>query len=261
MKMRSILRSTAIGLFANLAGCKHAASGSGLRDIQQPPDGTFRSGIPTNAFVTAVDPEATGRQQSDNWCWAATSPMILNYHGVAVKQADLLQAMCGSLVDRTASPSQVATLLNETQLEANGNAVLVKPQAFSYAPSEAIIDLLTYNQPIVIGLRNPNGTAHAYVMTSVDRAKRAAHPMIRSIKLRDSWPSDVSQRILGDVLAKVGPPDARGDVQWPSTALPSASTDTGVALGGLGADKTYVMPSDALHDDADPGYAEWGQAR
>ena len=85
-------------LFASLLPCL------GRAEMQQLGPNYFSAGIFSGEFEFFAAPQQQGRQRQQNWCWAATTQMVLNYHGLYVTQEQVVARIFGKLVDSPAEP-------------------------------------------------------------------------------------------------------------------------------------------------------------
>ena len=88
-------------------GCLLFASllpGLGRADMQQLGPNYFAAGVVSGEFEFFAAPQQQGRQRQQNWCWAATTQMVLNYHGLYVTQEQVVARIFGKLVDSPAQP-------------------------------------------------------------------------------------------------------------------------------------------------------------
>lgn len=149
----------------------------------------YQSGIPTAKLQFSAAPDSWGRQRSDNWCWAADLQTILDYHGLSVMQEQVVQRAFGALVDQPLAPSQIAASVNGWTLpSASGPATVVAAEVpFDVA---AILKEMHAERPSIVGLKNPGGGGHAYVLTSITYAANENVLVPLSVTLRDPWPEN-----------------------------------------------------------------------
>jgi hypothetical protein len=182
------------------------------RQLFVPQTGRFQAGVPTMALTARAAPGTWGRQRMSQWCWAATSQMILNYIGLPVSQEAVITRAYGGFLDRPASPAEIAFTLNGWVVAAADNRrYVVVAQDHAGLVADQIVADLTAQRPLIVGLVNPSGVGgHAYVLTAVSYDVDAAgRPFIKSATLRDPWPSnpsaielswgEMNQRFIGAV--------------------------------------------------------------
>src|SRR5690606_14672128 len=85
--------------------------------------GRYATGVPTRALVVRAAPEGIGRQRMSQWCWAASSQMILNYIGLPVSQEAVITRAYGGYLDRPATPEEIALTLNGWRLRDGAGGV------------------------------------------------------------------------------------------------------------------------------------------
>ena len=153
----------------------------------------FVAGIPTNKFEYTAAPLIEGRQRQSNWCWAATVQMVLNYHGLHVRQEQVVQRIFGQQVNSPAHPNQIFTALSGWAPDFRGRYSGISASYLSQ-PADLINDL-AYEYPLIVGVSNPDGTGHALVATaiyySLDMYRRT---IIHKIVLRDPFPTNPSRQ-------------------------------------------------------------------
>jgi hypothetical protein len=136
------------------------------------------------------------RQKKSNWCWAAAIQMILHLHGVRVRQADLVRLVYGHEGNYRATGWQIIKVLNVTATDVNGRPVRVVSQPQVPTAGAVLSDLKT-GQPLLVGLRNPQFGAHAYVLTAAYfRMDQNNRIYITHVVLRDPWPTNPSRRVF-----------------------------------------------------------------
>lgn len=153
--------------------------------------GYFVAGVPSEEFAHFAAPEGAGRQQMQNWCWAACIQMVLNYHGLYVNQAQIVSRVFGSTVDRPAQGEQIMQALTGWAPDARGRRSEIYADAYHLDPATVINDL-SQKWPLIVGLAGARGaaTGHAYVLTAVYFSKSGpgGSPLIHRVILRDPYP-------------------------------------------------------------------------
>jgi hypothetical protein len=171
---------------------------------------SYIAGVPTDQFRYSA-----ARQRQENWCWAASVQMVLNFHGLCVTQEQVVQRIYGQQVNQPANNAQILTALSGWAPDACGrpSAITASP----YAWDEAVVDDLAYDWPLIVGLENTDGSGHAYVLTAVQFHNEtyirgytqrfwqgrwysmpvyAQRPVFDYVYLRDPWPSNVSKQTM-----------------------------------------------------------------
>ena len=163
--------------------------------IQQIEPGLFVAGIPTNEFEYYAAPQSAGHQRQTNWCWAACIQMVLNYHGVAVTQEQVVQRIFnGTVTNEPGRLDQILTALSGWAFSTNGRPVMLTSTSVAFSGSEIVTDL-AMKWPIIVGVQMvPGKVGHAYVMTAVTyRVDKMNQPIFVSAILRDPWPENPSR--------------------------------------------------------------------
>ncbi|MGZ3697330.1 MAG: papain-like cysteine protease family protein [Bdellovibrionota bacterium] len=157
----------------------------------------FRAGIPDNHLEFFAAPETAGRQRQSNWCWAASTQMVLNYHGIRVAQEEVVERIFGELVDRTAGHNEILTALNHWFPSLNGGAARPIARSFPVIQDGRFVYELANGNPMIVGLKgSANGApGHAYVLTGAEVSvdKQGLPRFIHSMTLRDPWPTNASE--------------------------------------------------------------------
>lgn len=105
-------------------------------------------------------------------CWAAAIETVMNYYGVPLDQCDVLKQVggdCNSSEIQTASQCKLVSGLNRWQVSANGRPVLVQATSLLNYNGLPLLDDLSLEKPIVVGIRNqdyPGG--HVFVLTAIE---------------------------------------------------------------------------------------------
>jgi hypothetical protein len=153
-------------------------------------------GMPTRFLELRAAPGSWGRQRKSQWCWAASSQIILNYIGLPLTQEAIIGRAFGTDLDQPASVLEIAATLNGwTISDSFGRQFTVITSAFATLPAERVIADLAAQRPPIVGLINPNGNGgHAFVLTAVSYdLDPQGLPSIKSVVLRDPWPDNPSR--------------------------------------------------------------------
>lgn len=148
-------------------------------------------GVPTEEFVHFAAPTGDGRQQMQNWCWAACIQMVLNYHGLYIHQEEIVRRIFGAVVDRPASGGQIIQALSGWAPDTRGRHSAIYADPYNIDPATVINDL-DHRWPLIVGLSGgaPGVQGHAYVLTGayfyLDEYNQ---PVIHRVILRDPYPT------------------------------------------------------------------------
>lgn len=157
---------------------------SAQRAIAQLGTNYFVAGPPSSEiqFISST-------QRCPNWCWAACIQTVLNYHGLYVTQEQVVQKIYGGLPCQPGNATQIMNALSGWAPDTRGRFSQIYSQYGVYSGSD-IVDQLSRRWPIIVGLDNPGGGGHAYVLTaifySVDNWN---NPIIDKVVLRNPWPT------------------------------------------------------------------------
>jgi hypothetical protein len=153
-----------------------------------------------NLWVAAIEqvalqslgaPATMGRQRRQNWCWAATVQMALNLAGIQVTQEQVVARIFGGDLDAPANPQQVMNALTGWGLTIRGKPALPQPTALQN--DVEMIDDLAHGWPLILGLRNPDGSGHVALITAVTYSQGPNGPLIQTVVYRDPWPYNESR--------------------------------------------------------------------
>jgi len=161
------------------------------QSIQRLENNYFTAGIPSLAFYPVA---AIGRQRCPEWCWAASCQMILNFHGLYVSQEQIVNRIFGSLSCQGGTPEEILTALTGWAPDYRGRASEIYSQHYITNPAELVRNL-AYRWPLLVCLRNEDGSGHAEVMTAVYYSvDQYNNPIIDKVILRDPWPYNPSRQ-------------------------------------------------------------------
>jgi hypothetical protein len=149
-------------------------------------------GIPANVFNFY-----SAAQERDEWCWAASIQMIMNYYGVSITQDQIVartygvDPSTGQIVDQPGSNETITANLNNWNIDNSGRRYMVRAR-FSFGPPNAgyLVQELAAQRPVLVAYTPAPGSGHAVVITGCSFIPSLNGPMIQSIIVRDPWPSD-----------------------------------------------------------------------
>ena len=171
-----------------------ASSGSAFAELVQIGPNTFVAGVTSSQFEFFAAPFHAGRQRQANWCWAASIQMLLNFHGLRVTQEEIVRQVFGALVDQGAQPHEILAALNGWKPNAGGAFSPVQALPYPFDPRRIIKDL-AYRWPLIVGLRNEDGSGHAVVLTAISyHLDSLGNPVFERVIIRDPWPGNPSRQ-------------------------------------------------------------------
>ncbi len=159
--------------------------------------GVFDVGVRTAEFeFRAAPPQHRGhKQRMQNWCWAACIQMILNYHGVAATQEQIVGRTFGALADAPGQPHQILGNLNGWGLRVDGLPLQVSANSWVLSAGQLVYDL-TIDQPLLLGLSMPGMMGHAYVLTAIRYRETGGEPLVLAAVLRDPMPGNPDRIVM-----------------------------------------------------------------
>jgi hypothetical protein len=152
-------------------------------------------GIPSQQFNFFA-----ASQQADELCWAASIQMILNYYGIPISQAQIVQRTYGQLVNHSGSDAQINGNLNGLAIRLDGTPHIVRSaMGAGLPPPGVLINQLSQGHPFLLTFATGAYSGHAVVITGATYYPSSNGPFIQSIILRDPWPSDQNKANDGRV--------------------------------------------------------------
>ncbi len=167
----------------------------GQANVQQIGPNYFVAGVNTEQFNYVA---ANSRQRANNWCWAACIQMVLNYHGLYITQEDIVRQCYGGLYDAPGGYEQFAVGLNRWAYNNRGSISKVSFNSYPTNSNE-IVNFLSSNWPLIVGINTGGDVGHAYVLTAIyysigtDQYGNAV-AIADKVVLRDPWPGSVSRQ-------------------------------------------------------------------
>lgn len=151
----------------------------------------FVAGISSIEFFQVA---SLGRQRCPEWCWAASSQMILNYHGLYVAQEQIVNKIFGSLTCQGGTPDEIIEGLTGWAPDVRGRFSEIHSVAGLISPND-IVRSLAGKWPLLICMDNGQGGGHAVVMTAVYYYMTPqGNAVIDRVVLRDPWPDNPSRQ-------------------------------------------------------------------
>jgi Papain-like cysteine protease AvrRpt2 len=148
-------------------------------------------GIPRQSFDFYA-----ASQQKDEWCWAASIQMVLNYYGVNIVQSEIvsrsygIDPVSGDFPDWPGSYDLITRNLNNWSIDNSGQRYLVSANSYQGAPNPTeLVQELSAQRPILVSYMPSPTSGHAVVITGCSFYPMPNGPLIQSIIVRDPWPS------------------------------------------------------------------------
>lgn len=134
-------------------------------------------------------------QPQSEWCWAASSQLVLTLNGIPTTQSAIVQRIHHNLENLPGSDDDITAAL--TMKIGTRSATAIQQSGF---PSPALLlRELSAQKPILIEFLTDPSSGHVVVITSAAARQTAFGPLITSIVLRDPWPSPVNVSNSGRV--------------------------------------------------------------
>ena len=156
----------------------------------------FEAGVLTSRLNLTAAPGNWGRQRMSQWCWAATSQMVLNSLGIPVSQEQIIMRAYGGFIDRPAAMHEIArTLHGSVAADVTGRLRAISALELRQLHPAVIAKDMAEQRPLLLGLSNTNNAGgHAYIITSIKYNTNALgriEPV--SLTLRDPFPGNPSR--------------------------------------------------------------------
>jgi len=152
-------------------------------------------GIPTESFDYVAS-----MQEASDWCWAASTQMVLKWFGVEVSQDDVVRRTKGRVVDQSASVRDITAALNGIRKTSSGSEKVIHTVNFSGPPHPlVIIKQLSLHVPMLLTIDTGPRSGHVVVLTAARYYNTDAGPHISSLIVRDPYPSPYNLQNQGRV--------------------------------------------------------------
>jgi Papain-like cysteine protease AvrRpt2 len=163
----------------------------GLAFVEHVEPNLWVAGIPLARVEQLAAPETWGRQRRENWCWAAAIQMALNIAGLQVTQEQVVHRIYGRNIDCGGTPQQIVKALSGWAPTVTGKPARLHPVALKNY--DELREDLSLAWPLVVGLRNTDGSCHAVVLTALFYSRGPnGGPLFQSVVILDPWPDNAS---------------------------------------------------------------------
>ncbi|HWZ96261.1 MAG TPA: papain-like cysteine protease family protein [Candidatus Dormibacteraeota bacterium] len=145
-------------------------------------------------------------QKQDEWCWAASASMILQWYGLNVTQEMVVARTKGVLIDAPGSDRDISNALSGWAFTRNGQRVTIRSWTAPGPPPPVIlIRELSQRHPFLLTFMSGPNSGHAVVITAASYIPTANGPYITSLVIRDPWPSE--ENIANEGRVEIGGQD------------------------------------------------------
>ncbi len=142
-------------------------------------------GVPTDQFNYVAS-----LQEQSEWCWAASTQMILRWLDVDVDQRDVVRRIRGDAEEQTASARDITRALNAISKSRSGKREIIHAMSAAGPPNETVmISELRQRVPMLLTIDLGPGFRHAVVLTAARYYRDAAGIHIVSLVIRDPYPT------------------------------------------------------------------------
>lgn len=144
-------------------------------------------------------------QRNSEWCWAASIQMIFNYYGIDINQEQIVarsfkKDVNGVLPNATGDVKVITDNLNNWSIDNQGKGYQVQANLKYGAPTPSyLVKELANERPVLIGYKTGPNTGHAVLITACSYYPTPDGPQIRSMIVRDPWPSPENKESIGRI--------------------------------------------------------------
>jgi len=144
-------------------------------------------------------------QHNSEWCWAASIQMMFNYYGIDISQEQIVARSFkkdpdGKLPNVTGDLKVITENLNNWSVDNQGKAYQVNAKLHYGPPTPAyLVKELANERPVMIGYQTGPNTGHAVLITACSYIPTKNGPQIRSVIVRDPWPSPENKASAGRI--------------------------------------------------------------
>lgn len=144
-------------------------------------------------------------QRNSEWCWAASIQMMFNYYGIDISQEQIVARSFnmdpkGKLPNATGDLKVITENLNNWSIDNEGKAYQVNAKLHYGPPTPAyLVKELANERPVMIGYQTGPNTGHAVLITACSYIPTKNGPQIRSVIVRDPWPSPENKASAGRI--------------------------------------------------------------
>jgi hypothetical protein len=144
-------------------------------------------------------------QKNSEWCWAASIQMMFNYYGIDITQEQIVSRSFNKgpddeLPNVTGDLEVITANLNNRIIDNKGLVYQVKARLNFGPPAPAyLVKELAAERPVLIGYKTGPNSGHAVLVTACSYIPTRNGPQIRSVIVRDPWPSPENLKSAGRV--------------------------------------------------------------
>jgi len=157
--------------------------------------GVMTVGIPTDDFNYVAS-----AQEAHEWCWAASTQMILKWFDIDVQQADVVRRIKGKIVDQSASERDITAALNGAARQRSGHKAVIHAASVTGPPHPlVIIKQLSLRIPMLLTINTGPHSGHVVVLTAASYHQTSDGPHIDSLIVRDPYPTPYNLKNQGRI--------------------------------------------------------------
>jgi hypothetical protein len=148
---------------------------------------SFAQGIQWIGIDARISNIMATSQRDDELCWAASAQMILNFYGNSSTQSAIVQRVHHDQENRPGSDRDITSSLDGMRIAGGKHLRAVADEGF---PSlSVLVNELSHARPIYITFATGPRSGHAVIITAVAVEQTQYGITIRSLVLRDPFPT------------------------------------------------------------------------
>jgi hypothetical protein len=128
-------------------------------------------------------------QWKNEWCWAASSQLVLNYYGIPVTQDAIVLRSHGNEDDRPGSDMDITFTLNGWAPGPTGVRIVHATEFPGMLSPQLLYNNLSSGHPVIVAIATGPSSGHVVVITAAFFVPTPGGYVVPSIVLRDPWPS------------------------------------------------------------------------
>lgn len=148
--------------------------------------GIFMINVLCAQLIGVGDPNVFPKgQEESNWCWAACVEIVLEYGGINITQSQIVSRVFGDTRNEEASQREIMAALSGWGFDRRGIPRKIYCRQVTGAESE-VISALSRGWPLIVGIRNRNGTGyHAVVLSHLEYIIVNGQYSIQTVTIKD----------------------------------------------------------------------------
>jgi len=139
-------------------------------------------------------------QWRDEWCWAASAQLVLNWYGIPISQDAIVQRSHGDTANRTGSDMDITFTLNGWAPTTGGVKIVHSTEFPGMLTPDLLYSNLKTGHPVLIAFQSGPFSGHVVVVTAaVFVPLPGGQWNVTTLVYRDPWPSPGNLASIGRV--------------------------------------------------------------